>query len=79
MTADKNTGAGGSVIRLISRPAVAVGLFACGLFFMGQFSLFTYVRPFLETVTRVDIRALSLILLTIGVAGFIGTLIISTF
>ncbi|HEM6629991.1 TPA: MFS transporter [Citrobacter farmeri] len=79
MTADKNTGAGGSVIRLISRPVVTVGLFACGLFFMGQFSLFTYVRPFLETVTQVDIRALSLILLTIGVAGFIGTLIISTF
>ena len=79
MTADKNTRADGSVIRLISRPVVAVGLFACGLFFMGQFSLFTYVRPFLETVTQVDIRALSLILLTIGVAGFIGTLIISTF
>lgn len=79
MTVDKNTRADGSVIRLISRPVVAVGLFACGLFFMGQFSLFTYVRPFLETVTQVDIRALSLILLTIGVAGFIGTLIISTF
>ena len=28
------------------------GLLACGLFFMGQFTLFTYVRPFLETVTR---------------------------
>lgn len=79
MTVDKNTRADGSVIRLISRPVVAVGLFACGLFFMGQFSLFTYVRPFLETVTQVDIRALSLILLTIGVAGFIGTLIIITF
>ena len=28
------------------------GLLACGLFFMGQFTLFTYVRPFLEIVTR---------------------------
>ncbi|WP_162829010.1 MFS transporter, partial [Pantoea agglomerans] len=44
--------------------------------FMGQFTLFTYLRPFLETVTQVDVSALSLVLLTIGVAGFIGTLII---
>nr|WP_240780327.1 MFS transporter [Serratia proteamaculans] len=46
---------------------------------MGQFSLFTYLRPFLETVTRVDITTLSLILLTIGIAGFIGTLLIGIF
>lgn len=46
---------------------------------MGQFSLFTYLRPFLETVTQVDITTLSFILLTIGVAGFIGTLVIGIF
>ena len=50
---------------------------ACGLFFMGQFALFTYVRPFLETVTHVSPSGLSLILLTIGIAGFIGTLIVA--
>ncbi len=44
---------------------------------MGQFALFTYVRPFLETVTRVSVPALSLILLGIGTAGFTGTLLIS--
>ncbi|SUI54878.1 Purine ribonucleoside efflux pump nepI [Serratia marcescens] len=54
-------------------------MLACGLFFMGQFALFTYVRPFLETVTRVDSSGLSLILLIIGVAGFIGTLVVSAF
>ncbi|CAI0870749.1 MULTISPECIES: MFS transporter [Serratia] len=70
---------GGAVFRLLADPLVAVGLAACGLFFMGQFALFTYVRPFLETVTRVDIPALSFILLTIGVTGFIGTLLIGAF
>ena len=39
------------------------------LLFMGQFALFTYLRPFLETVTKVDVSALSLMLLGIGVAG----------
>lgn len=75
----KNAQSSGSVFRLLSRPVVTFGLLACGLFFMGQFSLFTYVRPFLETVTHVEITALSFILLIIGVAGFIGTLVISRF
>jgi predicted MFS family arabinose efflux permease len=44
--------------------------------FMGQFALFTYLRPFLETVTRVNVSALSLILLILGVAGLVGTYLI---
>ncbi|WAD33292.1 MFS transporter [Citrobacter braakii] len=68
----------GSVFHLLSPRIVAIGMLACGLFFMGQFTLFTYVRPFLETVTRVNSSVLSLILLAIGVAGFVGTLIIAT-
>ncbi|WP_434664150.1 MFS transporter [Klebsiella sp. MISC125] len=79
MNGNKSTASRGSVFRLFSRPVVSIGMLACGLFFMGQFALFTYVRPFLETVTRVDTSGLSLILLVIGVAGFIGTLIVSTF
>jgi predicted MFS family arabinose efflux permease len=43
---------------------------------MGQFALFTYVRPFLETVVGVGVSTLSLILLVIGVAGFAGTALI---
>lgn len=69
----------GSVFQLLSRRIVVVGMLACGLFFMGQFALFTYVRPFLESVTRIDSAGLSLILLAIGAAGFIGTLLIATF
>jgi predicted MFS family arabinose efflux permease len=69
----------GNVLRLLKNPAVALGMLAVSTFFMGQFILFTYLRPFLETVTRVDVPTLSLVLLTIGVAGFIGTTVISTF
>ncbi|WP_323169578.1 MFS transporter [Pantoea agglomerans] len=66
----------GKILQLLRSPLVTVGMAACGLLFMGQFTLFTYLRPFLETVTQVDVSALSLVLLIIGVAGFIGTLII---
>jgi predicted MFS family arabinose efflux permease len=65
-----------NVFKLLARRPVALGMAACGAFFMGQFALFTYLRPFLETVTRVDVSTLSLILLVIGVAGFVGTLLI---
>ncbi len=76
---ENNQPSRGTVLRLFRQPVVSVGLFACGLFFMGQFALFTYVRPFLENVTHVSASGLSLILLTIGIAGFVGTLIIATF
>lgn len=66
----------GNVFKLFKNRPVALGMVGCGAFFMGQFALFTYLRPFLETVTRVDVSTLSLILLVIGAAGFIGTLII---
>ena len=36
---------------------------AVSLFFMGQFVLQTYLRPFLETVTGVNISGFSLLLL----------------
>lgn len=65
-----------SILTLIKQPVVAVGMTAVALFFMGQFALFTYLRPFLETATQVDIGTLSLILLIIGVTGFIGTALI---
>lgn len=68
-----------SILGLLRNPVVTMGMLAISLFFMGQFSLYTYVRPFLETITRVDISTLSLILLGIGVMGFIGTTVINTF
>ncbi|OYW62065.1 MAG: MFS transporter [Rhizobiales bacterium 24-66-13] len=67
------------VFYLLRRPVVCLGMAAVSVFFMGQFALFTYLRPFLETVTRVDLSALSLILLLIGFTGFIGTVLIERF
>ena len=68
------SGAGSrSVFALLKRPAVAYGMAGVSLFFMGQFALFTYLRPFLETVTHVSVTTLTGMLLAIGVAGFIGT------
>lgn len=67
-----------SMFALLKRPAVCLGMAAASLFFMGQFALFTYLRPFLETVTRVDVSTLSLMLLVLGVAGFIGTTLIGS-
>lgn len=69
----------GNVLNLLKNRSVVLGIVGCGAFFMGQFALFTYLRPFLEMVTRVDVSTLSLILLVIGAAGFIGTLIIGRF
>ncbi|WP_406947707.1 MFS transporter [Psychrobacter vallis] len=68
-----------TILGLLRNPVVMIGMLAVSLFFMGQFSLYTYIRPFLETITQVDISTLSLILLGIGVMGFIGTCIINIF
>jgi predicted MFS family arabinose efflux permease len=65
-----------NVFVLLRRPPVAYGMAAILLLFMGQFALFTYLRPFLETVTKVDVTVLSLLLLAIGVAGLVGTALI---
>jgi predicted MFS family arabinose efflux permease len=68
--------AGGSVFRVLRRPQVPAGMLAVTVFFFGQFTLFTYLRPFLETVTRVDVSTLSLLLLVSGGAGLLGTWLI---
>jgi predicted MFS family arabinose efflux permease len=66
----------GSLFRILRGPRIFLGMVAVAFFFMGQFALFTYVRPFLETVTRVDASTLSLLLLIMGVAGLLGTYLI---
>ncbi len=79
MTVAPRKAGAGNVFRLLKSPLVSFGMLSVGAFFMGQFVLFTYLRPFLETVTGVDVSMLSLILLVIGVAGFVGTILIGTF
>jgi predicted MFS family arabinose efflux permease len=66
----------GTVFRVLRRPQARLGMLAVALFFLGQFALYTYLRPFLETVTKVDVSTLSLILFAIGAAGVLGTYLI---
>jgi len=66
----------GTVFRVLRRRHVPIGMAAVALFFMGQFVLQTYLRPFIEGVTRVDTSTLSMILLVIGGAGLIGTYLV---
>ncbi len=69
----------GNVLSLMKNPTVALGMLAVSVFFMGQFMLFTYLRPFLESVTRVSVSTLSLMLLVLGLAGLVGTFLIGRF
>ncbi|WP_295952285.1 MFS transporter [Rhodoferax sp.] len=66
----------GNPFVLLRRPQVALGLAAVMLLFMGQFAVFTYLRPFLETITGVEISSLSLMLLLMGASGLVGTYIV---
>lgn len=61
---------------LLRLPPVVFGLLTVAMLFVGQFALFTYLRPFLEQVTHVSPAMLSIMLLILGVSGFIGTVLI---
>jgi predicted MFS family arabinose efflux permease len=76
MTPDRRTNGGGALFGLLKSPVVCFGMLATALFFMGQFTLFTYLRPFLETVTGVTVTNLTAMLLMLGLAGFVGTIVI---
>jgi predicted MFS family arabinose efflux permease len=63
----------GKLFGLLKRPNVSFAMLGVMLTFGGAFTTFTYLRPFLETYTRVSVPQLSLLLLGLGLAGFIGT------
>lgn len=67
---------GGTVFRVLRRRQVPLGMLSVSLFFLGQFALYTYLRPFLETVPRVEVTTLSLILFGTGAAGLVGSYLI---
>jgi predicted MFS family arabinose efflux permease len=58
---------------LLKRPYFLRGLIAAMLSWGSAFTMFTYLRPFLEQVTGVDVTTLSILLLVLGCAGFVGT------
>ncbi|WP_111413078.1 MFS transporter [Billgrantia lactosivorans] len=57
---------------VLMRPRVGLGMLAAALVFTGHFAFFTYIRPFLETVTGVGVTGVATILLGFGVANFLG-------
>lgn len=61
------------MLGLLKRPYFQRGLITCMLSWGSAFTMFTYLRPFLEQVTGVDVTTLSILLLLLGCAGFIGT------
>lgn len=62
-----------TLVEVLARPQVGFGMLAVLLVFTGHFAFFTYIRPFLETVTGVGITGVSGILLGFGIANFLGT------
>ncbi|HBI18535.1 MAG TPA: MFS transporter [Brevundimonas sp.] len=63
----------GDMIDLLRRRYFLIGLIASMLSWGSAFTLFTYLRPFLEQVTGVGVTGLSVLLLALGCAGFLGT------
>ena len=58
---------------LLKRRNVGFAMAGAMLSFAGAFTAFTYLRPFLETRAHVTLPQLSLLLLGLGMAGFLGT------
>ena len=61
------------VLGLLKKRQVALATLAQMFSYGGAFTIFTYLRPFLETKAHVSVPQLSLLLLSLGVAGFVGT------
>lgn len=62
-----------SLLEVMSRRYFAQGILAVLFAWSGAFAMFTYLRPYLETVVEADVTLLSQLLLLLGCAGFIGT------
>ena len=63
----------GDLTALLRRPYFRRGLLAVTLSWGSAFTMFTYLRPFLEEVTGVDVDMLTVMLLLLGCAGFVGS------
>ena len=65
----------GTLLDVLRRPGIGLGMVCVVLIFTGHFGLFTYVRPFLESVGGADIQGIALTLMGFGLANFVGTLL----
>jgi predicted MFS family arabinose efflux permease len=64
-----------TILDVLLRPGIALGMFGCILAHTGHFALFTYIRPFLESTAGVGTNGLALMLLGFGIANFAGTML----
>jgi predicted MFS family arabinose efflux permease len=60
-------------LRLLVRPQVLLATVAAMLAFMGQFVIFTYIRPLLESVSGFSVPAMPGVLLVMGLSGVVGS------
>lgn len=68
-----------NMFSLLKRPGVSAGMLAIFMAFAGQFAFFTYIRPVYTTLAGFDVDGLTLVLLSFGIASFIGTSLSSLF
>ncbi|PDS43876.1 MFS transporter [Rhizobium anhuiense] len=64
------------IFGLLRNRRFAIGMAAASLAFIGQNALSIYLRPFLESVTGVELNGLSMMLLGLGIGGLAGTSIV---
>ena len=64
-----------TMMSLLSRPRVRIGLIVTLIIVPGHFAGFTYIRPYLEEIPRFSVEMISLVLLAYGVGGFFGNLL----
>lgn len=62
-----------NMFSLLKRPGVLAGMTAIFMAFAGQFAFFTYIRPIFTTLSGFDVDGLTLVLLSFGIASFVGT------
>ena len=63
-----------TLVEVLKHPNIPMGMFSVFFVFAGNSLIFSYLRPFLETITHInDPHTLSLILLGFGLGNFIGT------
>jgi predicted MFS family arabinose efflux permease len=65
----------GTLVEVLRRHGVGVGMLCAMLVFTGHFAFFTYLRPFLEFTTGAGVAMISGVLLGFGVANLIGTML----
>ena len=64
-----------TMMSLLFRPRVRIGLIVTLIIVPGHFAGFTYIRPYLEEIPRFSVEMISLVLLAYGVGGFFGNLL----